>query len=249
MQARFKSTFTLLLLVGAIAAGPVTRARAANMYAFDLESLAYMGTAVIEGNVVSGKTVNWVDVLNVRVTRTYAGDIKPGSQCIVGLSAYGKKKGDFESARFGAGDHLVLFIEPVTQEQWKHDGIPYWPVPSGVKLIADGKVKGMLQEANPGPYLTVIDDGDAKSFPQKVEAAVKWAQTFRRELATHKADAAWLLENLHDRPVRGIEVWGWRDDIAVTLCSAIAATHDKPAIAAARARRTDSYERQLLDQN
>ncbi len=163
--------------------------------------------------------------------------------------AYAKKIGDFETATFAVGDHLILFIQPVTQDAWKRDGIPYWPAPSGVKLVSDGKVRGMLQESNPGAYLTLVDDGDAKTFAKKVEAAVKWAATFSKEFAAHKHDAAWLLAKLQERPVRSTDAHGWRDDIAVTLCAAIAATHDRAAISEARERRTDPYERQLLDQN
>ena len=220
--------------------------RAAQMFAFDLESLAHMSTAVIEGDVVGAKTVNWVDVLTVKVSRAYAGDVKVGHECVVGLSAYAKKKADFEYEKFGVGDHLILFIDPVTQEQWKKDGIPYWPVSSGVKVISGGKVTGMLQESNPGSYLNIVDEGEAKAFRDKVEAAVKWGATFRKELAANKDDPAWLLARLAERPVQPKESWGHRDEIAVTLCAALAATHDKEAIDKALKSRTDYYEKELL---
>jgi hypothetical protein len=220
--------------------------RAAQMFAFDLESLAHMSTAVIEGDVVSAKTVNWVDVLTVKVSRAYAGDVHVGQECVVGLSAFAKKKGDFDFEKFGVGDHLILFIEPVTQEQWKKDGIPYWPVGSGVKLISGGKVTGMLQESNPGSYLNIVDEGEPKAFREKVEAAVKSAATFRKELAAKKDDPAWLLARLAERPVQPKESWGHRDEIAVTLCAALAATHDKEAIDKALKSRTDYYEKEVL---
>ena len=219
---------------------------AAQMFAFDLESLAYMSTAVIEGDVVSARNVNWVDVLTVKISRTYAGDMRAGDECMVGLSAFAKRKGDFEYEKFGAGDHLILFIEPVTQEQWKKDGIPYRPAGSGVKLTAGGKVTGMLQRRNPGPSENSEDEGDAKAFRGKVTAAVKWAGQFRKELAEKKGNADWLLIRLAERPVRPREVWGRRDDIAVTLCAALAATHDKTAIDKALKSRTDRYEREVL---
>ena len=248
MEVRSRWRFLILLIFAAIAAGPTATACAKNMYAFDLDSLAYLSTSVIEGDVVGVKTVNWVDVLNVKVTRTYSGGVKAGQECVVGLSAYAKKKGDCETATFAPGDHLILFIQPVTQDPWRRDGIPYWPAPSGVKLIADGRVTGMLQESNPGAYLTVVDDGDAKAFRKKVESAVKWAAEFLEKFTAHQRDAAWLLVKLKERPVRRIEERGWRDDIAVTLCAAIAATHDRAAISEARKCRTDPYEQQLLSQ-
>lgn len=220
--------------------------RAAQMFAFDLDSLAHLSSAVIEGDVVRAKTVNSVDVLTVKITRSYAGDLHVGSECVIGLSAYGKHRGDFDNVPFAAGDHLILFMEPVTQEQWKKDGIAYWLVSSGVKVITGDKVTGMLQWSNPGPYVNTVDEGDAKEFRKKLEAAIKWAAEFKKQLAAHEHDAAWLLARLTDRPVRPLEPRGFRDEIAVTLCQALAATRDKEAIAKARAIRRDYYERELL---
>jgi hypothetical protein len=246
MDKRRTKFLTATILFIFLTFGQGRSLRAAQMFAFDLESLAHMSTAVIEGEIVSAKTVNWVDVLTVKVSRTYAGDAHVGQECVVGLSAYAKKKGDFNYEAFGVGDHLILFIEPVTQEQWKKDGIPYWPVSSGVKVISGGKVTGMLQESNPGSYLNIVDEGEPKAFRDKLEAAVKWAATFRKELAAKKDDPAWLLSRLSERPVRPIESWGRRDEIAVTLCAALAATHDKEAIDRALKSRTDRYEKEVL---
>jgi hypothetical protein len=50
-----------------VAAGPIWTARAGNLYAFDLDSPAYMRTSVIEGDVVSVKTINWIDVLKTMI--------------------------------------------------------------------------------------------------------------------------------------------------------------------------------------
>src|SRR5690348_10891150 len=104
------------------------RAGARQMFRFDLQSLAYTTTAVVEGDVTAAETVHWVDKLTVKVTRVYAGDVKEGDPVVVGLSAYAKARADGSTTgRFGPGDHLVLFVEPVTQRQWKADGIPFWP--------------------------------------------------------------------------------------------------------------------------
>ena len=55
------------------------------MYRFDLQSLAFMSTAVIEGDVTGDKFVHWVDVLTVKITHVYAGDFKEGQSVVVGL--------------------------------------------------------------------------------------------------------------------------------------------------------------------
>ena len=224
------------------------RAEAAQMFRFDLQSLAYMSTAVVEGDVTAYERVHWVDKLSVKITRAYAGEFKEGDTVVAGLSAYAKAGADaFTFERFGVGDHLILFLEPVTQQSWKDDAIPFWPVSSGLKLIVGGKVTGMEQMENPGPYVNNIAEGDAEAYPQKVADAVKWAAEFRKELKEKKSDPAWLLEQLKARPPLKKEEWGVRDDIAVTLCQAIANTGDKDAIARAKALREDRLERQILN--
>jgi hypothetical protein len=246
MDKRRTTFLTATTVFMSLTFGQSRSLRAAQMFAFDLESLAHMSTAVIEGEVVSAKTVNWVDVLTVKVSRTYAGDVKIGDECAVGLGAFAKKKDGLQYEKFGIGDHVILFMEPVTQEQWKKEGVQYWTVSSGMKVIFDGKVTGMLQRKNPGPYENTEDEGEVGPFRDKLEAAVKWAATFRKELAAKKDDPACLLARLAERPVRPKESWGHRDEIAVTLCAALAATHDKEAIDKALKSRTDRYEKEVL---
>lgn len=222
-----------------------TRIEAKQMFSFDLQSLASMSTAVVEGDVTEFKVVNYVDVLTVKVTRDYAGDIKAGQSVVVGLSAFRKQKDGLETERFAVGDTLILFLQPATQEKWKQDGIPYWPAGSGVKLIANGHVTGMRQMENPGPYENTVDEGDAEPYREKVVAAVEWTRAFEKELATKKSDPAWLLEQLKARPE--LKDSEGRDSIAIALCEALAATGNADAIHGARELRNNDYERQLLD--
>ncbi|HET6251824.1 MAG TPA: hypothetical protein VFE47_29335 [Tepidisphaeraceae bacterium] len=170
---------------------------AAQMFRFDLQSLAYMSTAVIEGDVTDAQTVHWVDKLTIKITKVYAGDYKTGDTAVVGLSAYAKVGKDAQATeKFGTGDHLVLFIEPVTQQSWRDDAVPYWPVASGLKLIVDGKVTGVEQTSNPGAYENTVDEGNAADYPQKVADAVKWAAEFHKAIKEKKNDSKWLLEQL-----------------------------------------------------
>jgi hypothetical protein len=223
-------------------------AHGAQMFRFDVQSLAYMSSAVIEGDVTAYQDIHWVDKLTVIVTRVYAGDIKQGDAVTVGLSAYCKAGKDaFDFQRFGKGDHLILFIQPVTQESWKQDGIPYWPAPSGLKLVSEKRVTGVEQQENPGPYVNSIDEGNADKYREKLAEAVKWAAQFKRDLEANRQKVDWMLKQLKARPQIKPETWGVRDYIAVTLCQAIADTGDRAAIEQAKTIRTDRYERQVLD--
>jgi len=218
------------------------------MFRLDVQSLAYLSSDVIEGDVTAGETIHWVDKLTVKITRVYVGNMKEGDDVVVGLSAYAKAGADvFTTTKFGKGDHLLLFIEPVTQQAWKDDKIPYWPVASGLKLFLGGKVTGVIQESNPGAYVNTIDEGNVDAVREQVAAAVKWAADFRKAFAENKSRPAWLLEQLKARPEIKKESWGVRDCIAATLCEAIGATGDQETIAAAKKLRQDYYERQLLD--
>ena len=197
--------------------------------------------------MTADQDIHWVDKLTLKITRVYAGDLKKGDEVIVGLAAYRKATADpFATGRFGKGDHLILFIAPVTQKQWKDDGIPYWPVSSGLKLVADGKVTGIEQESNPGAYVNTIDEGKIDEYRKKIESAVKWSGDFRKTLKEKKSDAGWLLEQLKARPVIKKESWGVRDWIAIKLCEAIVTTGDKETIERAKKLREDRLEQQIL---
>jgi len=240
--------YRLLLACVAACLASASRAHAAQMFRLDVQSLAYLSSDVVEGDVTAAETIHWVDKLTVKITHVYAGSMKEGDEVVVGLSAYGKAGADvFTTSKFGEGDHLLLFIEPVTQRAWKDDKIPYWPVSSGLKLFLDGKVTGVIQESNPGAYVNTIDEGNVDAVREQVTAAVKWAADFRKAFGENKSRAAWLLEQLKARPEIKGEAWGVRDCIAATLCEAIGASGDQAAIDAAKKLRQDYYERQLLD--
>ncbi len=91
MEMRSQLAALMLFAFTAMAAGPTATTCAGNMYAFDLDSLAYMSTSVIEGDVVRARSINWIDALAIKVTHTYAGDINPGHECVVGLTRMPKR--------------------------------------------------------------------------------------------------------------------------------------------------------------
>jgi hypothetical protein len=223
---------------------------AKEMFRFDLQSLAHLSTAVIEGNVTADEVVDYVDKLTLKVTHVYAGDIKEGQSVVVGLSAYSKVSEDPFAGytRFGKGDHLILFIQPATNRDWKADNIPYWPVPSGLKLIDGANATGVQQMMNPGPYVNSVKEGNSGDLKEKVADAVKWAAQFKLDLEKNRKNAAWLLEQLKARPEIKRNAFGIRDEIAVTLCEAIAELGDPTTVTKAKEIRTDRYERQILEQ-
>jgi len=108
-------------------------------YYYDLDSLIYMSTEVIDGTL--GPNAD-----TVTVTRVHKGKFEVGDT--VELEAmHGLRKGQFgKSEEIGEGDVVTLFLVRATKRflyDIPEDAEIYWPVPSGVKLHADGKVAGL----------------------------------------------------------------------------------------------------------
>jgi hypothetical protein len=232
---------SLFLLLIALPAG------ARPLFHYDLQSLAYMSSAIIQGNVTAAKEVNGIDALTIKITKSHLGDFKQGDSIVVGTSAYAKTADVHNLAKLSTGDHLILFIQPTTPDSVKQAGLDHWVISSGVKLIFVDKVTGMRQDMNPGPYINSIDEGPAAEYPDKLAAAIHFAADFRKSFARNKSNAPWLLDQLQSRPPISKDDFNRRDQLAADLCQALAATHDAKAIAKANELRTDSYERQLLD--
>jgi hypothetical protein len=163
-------------------------------------------------------------------------------QTIIGLSAYSK---DSSRGEFKTGDHLIVFIEPASSD-WQKQGIPFWPVPSGIKLIEQDRVKGMVQLNNPGPYEACLDQGSLSDFKDELKISMKKMKVFAAEFAKNRSNAKWLLQELEARPIRETEAS--RDQIAIVLCQALAKTADIRAIDEAKGKRRNFYEKQLLSQ-
>ncbi|MFN8553803.1 MAG: hypothetical protein U0103_20205 [Candidatus Obscuribacterales bacterium] len=209
------------------------------MLSYDLDSLVYLSTDVLKVKVDSVEKRNYIDRLNVRIQRVFlSAGTKFGENIEVGFSAYSKVSGPFTK-----GETLFIFIEPARKE-WLAQGINYWPVPSGVKVVVGEKVTGMLQNSNPGPYVNDIDEGKVTPFCEKLSHVVEWVTNFKLKLKTNEKNATWLLAQLKQR---SNPKEGWRDQIAVQLCRALANTGDRRAIQSALAIRTDQYERQILE--
>jgi hypothetical protein len=210
------------------------------MFSFDLDSLVYMSSEIVEVDVTDTRIENWMNIVSGKVIKTYAGKNKANEQITVGLSAYSKR----DSKAFGKGDHLILFLEPAPpREQFR--SFKYWPVPSGLKLIEGQKVTGVYQENNPGVYVPSIDDGRLEQFKLKLIQSIAYTEAFRKDFDRNKSNTKWLLARLGER--KQVENANG-DRLATMLCQALAASHDQEAISKAKAMRTNHNERQILEQ-
>lgn len=244
MPVRCALLLISLLLAASLSVG---RAGAKSMFSFDLDSLVFMSKQILEVEVKETRKTSWINVLILSVLKNWSAESdKPSPEehadKIIGLSAYSK---DSSGGEFKAGDHLFVFIEPASSD-WQKQGIPFWPVPSGIKLIEKDRVKGMVQLSNPGPYEANLDQGSLSEFKHDLKSSIKTMKFFASEFAKNRSNSKWLLRELEARPIG--ETDSSRDQIAIVLCQALAKTADKKAIDEAKSKRRNFYEKQLLSE-
>lgn len=239
----------LLISVLLVSALSISRVGAKSMFSFDLDSLIFMSKQIFEVEVKETRKTDWITVLNLSVLKNWSSEsdkqVQEKSrvwQTIIGLSAYSK---DSSRGEFKPGDHLFVFIEPASSN-WQKQGIPFWPVPSGIKVIEQDRVKGMVQLSNPGPYEASLDQGCLSDFKDELRISMKKMKVFAAEFARNRSNANWLLRELEARPIREGDTS--RDQIAIVLCQALAKTADTRAIDEAKRKRHNFYEKQLLSQ-
>lgn len=254
MQKRRFSLFGLLLLLGSLAL--CLPGRAMDMYSYDLDSLVYLSSDVIDADIVSVASKGGLDLTDVKVTRVYQGHFTIGQTVqVTALDFFSVRERNDDpkdlfgkGRRLGAGDHVTLFLakaRPVFLYNIPKDADIYWPAPSGVKLLDQGRVKGFEQDSNPGPYETEWADEKAlKTLPDP--------EQFRRELAESireaarlkpllqgkavQADEPKLLAVLRKRVRTGHHFWfRERDAISEAACTQIVALRDFEAVADALA--------------
>jgi hypothetical protein len=137
----------VLVGTGCIAIGT---AQAARMYTYDLDSLVYMSSDVVQGELVSNPPADAIGPVDFRITAVYKGTLKKDQVIAVKSLSYRKAvHGDLAK-----GDQLFLFLmkvqEPTRRGQEK---VSDWhAVSSGVRWLKDGRVLTFRQIGNPGPY-------------------------------------------------------------------------------------------------
>ena len=186
------------------------QAGAMNLYSYDLDSLAYMSSDVVEADIVGPKPNKGFEIVQVRVTQTYKGHFKKDQVIELTALSFFTKSGKemFDTTPLVAGDHLFLWLAKAKETflyNIPKDADIYWPVPSGVKLVQNARVLDFQQFNNPGPYQNVTPEQYSKGGPPTVdEFRAKLSESLRRtdELKTKfeapatSADVPWLRELL-----------------------------------------------------
>lgn len=239
----------------------VGRARAANLYSYDLDSLVYMSSQIVEADIVGHGAVKGYPVVRAKVTAVHKGAFTVGQTISLtaldffripqpAAQSLGQTKG------LGVAAHVVLFL--VKAEEAFLWNIPkqaaiYWPVASGVKLVQDNKVLDFVQFNNPGPYEAVTPEAFPKGrFPSVNDFRVQVRNSITRmnalkakfALPPDAKDTSWLLELLR-ADKRGTGIFG-RDHLAELACERLAKLGDPAVLTNALLLKADWFDTMSL---
>ncbi len=230
--------------------------RAMDLYSYDLDSLVYLSSDVIDADPISLQTGNGPNITNVRATRVYMGHFHVRETVKVKAMDFFQVPDRHIGAGYyinrgrniGKGDHLTLFLAKA-HSVFLYD-IPknadiYWPAPSGVKMLDQDRIKSFYQYENPGPYELEWTEPDRlkalptpEQFRQQMAASISRVESLR-PLLTKKAipaDKSDLLNILRQRKPTGPRNGRWeRDAISEAACDQIVSLHDLDAVADALA--------------
>lgn len=220
---------------------PAPHVRAMNLYTYDLDSLTYLSSDIIEGQMGETLPNKGYEVRRVKVGKVYKGAFRIGQNVdVTALNFYRKPlKGFMNTAALKKGDRLILFLkkaEATFLYNIPKNGNLYWPVESGVRLIQSDKVLSFAQFNNPGLFVAVTPQGSkglfptTKEFGAKIKASIARTDALRKKLASPATqnDAGWLLGILREKKEAG--AFSQRDAIAELVCVRIADTHDPATI-------------------
>jgi len=215
--------------------------RAFHLPSYDLDSLAFLATDIVEGRIESN---------GFHVTAVHRGALKIGETIklpsfdnyVKGSANPFKPGGNFGGGSpLAVGDRLVLFLTRDSDDEPGQSSAtgPLSLVSSGIKLIKRGCVYDSIQWANPGPY--VVDTtrywyptGLTTLFDFRQSLAVSMAKAnelhsrFRQNQS--KPDVTWLLKLLKQRAEAAPPM---DDVIASEAAKRLAASGDLPAIESA----------------
>ena len=245
--------FLLLLSVGPVAA--------MDLYTYDLDSLAYQSTEIVEADLGGPGKADGYPVTTATVTAVYKGHFRPGQQIsLTALDFFRKANPD---ARFGywydtkpllSDDRVFLFLVRATK-QFLYD-IPataevYWPVFGGVKLVVHGRALGFQQYNNPGPYVSDLPgtkEPTVAAFKASLSQSLKTAQRFAPVLDPEpdKKNVPALMQVLRERTHEQPN-FRQRDAIAEAACARLAALQDPKILDQATQIATGWPEMQNLD--
>jgi hypothetical protein len=191
-------------------------ALAAPMEQHDLASLWFEAGEVVMADEIAHGTegADWNEITTYRVTRSWKGTLAVGAELEVFDDAYDLTidptwdVSDPENPRQVPGPEreprAILFLVPsaprmIAEGQFTRAGL-WQKVPSGMRILADGKVYRFVQQSNPGayePFPQGDDPGDVLDGALEPVEPLDLA-AFERELAD---DVPWPLEGEEGKPL------------------------------------------------
>lgn len=143
--------------------------QAAIMYTYDLDSLVYMSTDIVEGEIVAKNGANRFGPVDVKISAVFKGALKEDQLIVVAnTSLYRKPGGGLNASDLETGDRLFFFLvqTPNSRKGAGDKGSEYQPVGSGLRLVQTGNVLTFRQNGNPGPFVATLPrKGDTTESP------------------------------------------------------------------------------------
>jgi hypothetical protein len=221
--------------------------KGANLYVYDLDSLAQTSTNIVEGSITKEYVEDNASLVDFVVDRVDKGDFRKGdTMSVAAMDFFATPTHDFgrvESLKAGA--RLILFVVPAKGGfgfPIPKDQSIFMPVYGGVKLISNNVVKSFMQESNPGPYVCQDKDMDVHwhtkepptliEFHTRLAASLERAPELMAELDKNKDNGSALVKMLAARlaiPDVGL------DYFAEEICSDLARLHEPESLMSAMA--------------
>jgi hypothetical protein len=152
----------LTFLVAAVLTLCAAPTRAATMDHYDLTSLALQAEAIVVARRIGQRPLGPYDTAVAhRVEAVLAGPLQPGDIVEVSYGALsfelpGRSRLAPDAGPPVVSDEVILFLEPAGRgRSLPPDAgapLPWWLVPSGLRIFADGLAYRFEQRGNPGPY-------------------------------------------------------------------------------------------------
>lgn len=231
--------------------------RAKNLDVFELDSLVYLATAVVEGEISSNYVAHGQQLVDFNISLALKGDFKPGQHVAVGTADDYRKANsdDLNWRELAVGDRLAFFLVRMTSEGLSADistnAVIYRPVPGGARLLDGERVLAFFQEDNPGPYVARSPAANGRPVPTLAQFRDDVRASLRRtpELAQlvtagpDKQDVPRLLQLLTKRTQRS----EWlRDYFSEQICDRLAQRRAFAALGEALALARTYKEFELL---
>jgi len=250
---------TFVWLLAILFAGQI--ARGWTLYSYDMDSLVYVSTDVVEATLGESHKIGSADVVDAKITAVYKGNLRTGQTIPLATLEFYEKPGSgpyYESIPLSTRDTVFLFLEKATSGIMEPNGVVipdipansgiYQPEPSGIELVRSGHVIGFFQFDNPGPYAAggfgpiapeqwPTERGFRDSLVRSVKNMDVLATKF--ETMVSPTDVSWLMSSLRTRPLHQqddlLEKSRGLDEIARMDCDRLAQIHDTDALAEALA--------------